>query len=81
MLDAFGQAISCLYAAGTGMASVMGGYYPTGNINLGPPMLATSPATMQRALRNIKMEPIPTTSGAGSVWVPPRERRIQILLA
>lgn len=31
-----GQPIPGLYAAGTDMASVMGGYYPAGGINLGP---------------------------------------------
>lgn len=32
------QPIEGLYAAGTDMASVMGGYYPSGGINLGPAM-------------------------------------------
>ncbi|MDE1166815.1 MAG: FAD-dependent oxidoreductase [Pseudomonas sp.] len=36
VLDAQGQAITGLYAAGTDMASMMGGYYPAGGINLGP---------------------------------------------
>lgn len=31
-----GQPIPGLYAAGTDMASVMGGYYPAGGINIGP---------------------------------------------
>jgi len=30
--------IDGLYAAGTDMASVMGGFYPSGGINLGPAM-------------------------------------------
>jgi succinate dehydrogenase/fumarate reductase flavoprotein subunit len=38
VLDAHGQAIAGLYAAGTDMASMMGGYYPAGGINLGPAM-------------------------------------------
>ena len=36
VLNADGQAIKGLYAAGTDMASIMGGYYPAGGINLGP---------------------------------------------
>lgn len=36
VLDANGQAIPGLYAAGTDMASIMGGHYPAGGINLGP---------------------------------------------
>jgi succinate dehydrogenase/fumarate reductase flavoprotein subunit len=32
------QPIAGLYAAGTDMASVMGGFYPSGGINLGPAM-------------------------------------------
>jgi succinate dehydrogenase/fumarate reductase flavoprotein subunit len=38
VLDARGQPIPGLYAAGTDMASIMGGYYPAGGINLGPAM-------------------------------------------
>jgi succinate dehydrogenase/fumarate reductase flavoprotein subunit len=38
VLDARGDPIPGLYAAGTDMASVMGGYYPAGGINLGPAM-------------------------------------------
>jgi succinate dehydrogenase/fumarate reductase flavoprotein subunit len=33
-----GEAIEGLYAVGTDMASVMGGFYPSGGINLGPAM-------------------------------------------
>ncbi|MGC1328827.1 FAD-dependent oxidoreductase [Pseudomonas sp.] len=36
VLDGSGQPILGLYAAGTDMASMMGGYYPAGGINLGP---------------------------------------------
>ncbi|AZD18182.1 FAD-dependent oxidoreductase [Pseudomonas chlororaphis] len=36
VLDGQGQAISGLYAAGSDMASIMGGHYPAGGINLGP---------------------------------------------
>lgn len=36
VLDAQGQAIAGLYAAGSDMASIMGGHYPAGGINLGP---------------------------------------------
>ena len=36
VLDESGQPIEGLYAAGTDMASIMGGYYPAGGINLGP---------------------------------------------
>ena len=36
VLDHNGQAIGGLYAAGCDMASVMGGFYPAGGINLGP---------------------------------------------
>ncbi|CAM3840403.1 3-oxosteroid 1-dehydrogenase [Pseudomonas reidholzensis] len=38
VLDARGAAIAGLYAVGTDMASVMGGLYPSGGINLGPAM-------------------------------------------
>jgi len=38
VLRANGQPIEGLYAAGTDMASVMGGFYPSGGINLGPAM-------------------------------------------
>jgi predicted oxidoreductase len=38
VLDAGGGPIPGLYAAGTDMASVMGGHYPAGGINLGPAM-------------------------------------------
>jgi succinate dehydrogenase/fumarate reductase flavoprotein subunit len=36
VLDARGQPIAGLYAVGTDMASIMGGHYPAGGINLGP---------------------------------------------
>ncbi|MCY1282385.1 3-oxosteroid 1-dehydrogenase [compost metagenome] len=36
VLDGDGQPIPGLYAAGTDMASVFGGWYPSGGINLGP---------------------------------------------
>jgi succinate dehydrogenase/fumarate reductase flavoprotein subunit len=38
VLDATAKVIPGLYAVGTDMASVMGGYYPAGGINLGPAM-------------------------------------------
>lgn len=38
VLDGSGAPIPGLYAAGTDMASVMGGHYPAGGINLGPAM-------------------------------------------
>lgn len=38
VLDAGSTPIPGLYAAGTDMASVMGGHYPAGGINLGPAM-------------------------------------------
>jgi succinate dehydrogenase/fumarate reductase flavoprotein subunit len=38
VLDEAGAPIPGLYAAGTDMASVMGGHYPAGGINLGPAM-------------------------------------------
>ena len=38
VVDAQGAPIGGLYAAGTDMASVMGGFYPAGGINLGPAM-------------------------------------------
>jgi succinate dehydrogenase/fumarate reductase flavoprotein subunit len=38
VLDDSGQAIQGLYAAGTDMASIMAGHYPSGGINLGPAM-------------------------------------------
>nr|VVN07197.1 3-oxosteroid 1-dehydrogenase [Pseudomonas fluorescens] len=36
VLDEQRQAIGGLYAVGTDMASIMGGHYPAGGINLGP---------------------------------------------
>ncbi len=38
VLDAADRPIAGLYAVGTDMASIMGGYYPSGGINLGPAM-------------------------------------------
>jgi len=38
VLDADGKPIDGLYAAGNDQASVMGGHYPSGGINLGPAM-------------------------------------------
>lgn len=38
VLDGDGAPIDGLYAAGTDMASIMGGHYPSGGINLGPAM-------------------------------------------
>ena len=38
VLDRGGRPIAGLYAVGTDMASVMGGCYPSGGINLGPAM-------------------------------------------
>lgn len=38
VLDGQNQPIDGLYAAGTDMASIMGGFYPAGGINLGPAM-------------------------------------------
>jgi succinate dehydrogenase/fumarate reductase flavoprotein subunit len=38
VVDARGDPVPGLYAAGADMASVMGGYYPAGGINLGPAM-------------------------------------------
>jgi succinate dehydrogenase/fumarate reductase flavoprotein subunit len=38
VLDRYDQPIAGLYAVGTDMASVMGGFYPSGGINLGPAM-------------------------------------------
>ena len=38
VLDAGGKPIEGLYAAGNDQASVMGGHYPSGGINLGPAM-------------------------------------------
>jgi succinate dehydrogenase/fumarate reductase flavoprotein subunit len=38
VLNQNNEVISGLYAVGTDMASVMGGYYPSGGVNLGPAM-------------------------------------------
>jgi predicted oxidoreductase len=38
VLDGAGVPVPGLYAAGTDMASIMGGSYPAGGINLGPAM-------------------------------------------
>ncbi len=39
VLDANGRALPGLYAAGTDQASVFGGHYPSGGINIGPAMV------------------------------------------
>jgi len=36
VLDRQGLPVAGLYAAGSDMASIMGGHYPAGGINLGP---------------------------------------------
>lgn len=38
VLNTANQPIDGLYAAGSDMASIMGGFYPAGGINLGPAM-------------------------------------------
>jgi predicted oxidoreductase len=38
VLDRTGHAIAGLYACGNDMTSIMGGYYPSGGITLGPAM-------------------------------------------
>ena len=38
VLDADGEPIPGLYAAGSDQANVMGGHYPSGGINIGPAM-------------------------------------------
>jgi succinate dehydrogenase/fumarate reductase flavoprotein subunit len=38
VLDASGEPVAGLYAAGSDQASVMGGHYPAGGINIGPAM-------------------------------------------
>ena len=38
VLTADGQPVPGLYVAGSDQASVMGGHYPSGGINLGPAM-------------------------------------------
>lgn len=54
VLRADGQAIEGLYAVGTDMASVMGGYYPSGGINLGPAMTFGYIAGLYAAQRDFK---------------------------
>jgi succinate dehydrogenase/fumarate reductase flavoprotein subunit len=49
VLDEAGAPIPGLYAAGTDMASVMGGHYPAGGINLGPAMTFGFIAGLQAA--------------------------------
>jgi succinate dehydrogenase/fumarate reductase flavoprotein subunit len=49
VLDAEGVPVPGLYAAGTDMASVMGGHYPAGGINLGPAMTFGYIAGLQAA--------------------------------
>jgi succinate dehydrogenase/fumarate reductase flavoprotein subunit len=51
-----GQPIPGLYAAGTDMASVMGGHYPAGGINLGPALTFGHIAALHAAG---KLEPSP----------------------
>ena len=38
VLDAAGQPVPGLFAAGNDMSSIMGGHYPSGGITLGPAM-------------------------------------------
>ena len=49
VLDTGGQPIPGLFAAGADMASVMGGHYPSGGINLGPAMTFGHLAGLQAA--------------------------------
>jgi len=58
VLNSDNEPVPGLYAAGTDMASIMGGYYPSGGINLGPAMTfgyiagchaAASPAPEKRS--------------------------------
>lgn len=55
VLDAGGAPIPGLYAAGTDMASVMGGHYPAGGINLGP-ALTFGHIAARHAAGNIRPE-------------------------
>jgi succinate dehydrogenase/fumarate reductase flavoprotein subunit len=54
VLDSAGAPIEGLYAAGCDQASVMGGYYPSGGINLGPAMTFGRCGTACCRGRNLK---------------------------
>ncbi|MET4136667.1 succinate dehydrogenase/fumarate reductase flavoprotein subunit [Pseudarthrobacter sp. PvP090] len=55
VLDNAGNPITGLYVAGSDQASVMGGHYPAGGINLGPALTsATSPAATSQTLPTMK---------------------------
>ena len=53
VVDASGQAIAGLYAAGNDMASMMGGNYPSGGITLGPAMTFGYIAAQHAAGKNL----------------------------
>ncbi|SDK11393.1 FAD-dependent oxidoreductase [Billgrantia gudaonensis] len=62
VLDADGKPIAGLYAAGTDMASIMGGYYPAGGINLGPAMTFGYLAGLHAAGRQLSCHPFDAPS-------------------
>ncbi len=61
VLDAQGHPIGGLYAAGTDMASIMGGYYPAGGINLGPAMTFGHIAGLHAAGKHRETAPASST--------------------
>ncbi|MFC3607240.1 FAD-dependent oxidoreductase [Stutzerimonas tarimensis] len=63
VLNASGEPIVGLYAAGTDMASVMGGHYPSGGINLGPAM--TFGYVAGRHAAGVSAAPLPTDQRPG----------------
>ena len=64
VLDRAGRAIPRLFAVGNDMASVMGGFYPAGGINLGPAMTFGYVAGMEIAQRAGRTETAPATAEA-----------------
>jgi succinate dehydrogenase/fumarate reductase flavoprotein subunit len=73
VLDEHDQTIGGLYAVGTDMASVMGGFYPSGGINLGPAMTFGYIAG-RHAARAMDYEPHDGNApgSAGTAWTSKR---------
>lgn len=66
VLDRSGTTITGLYAVGTDMASVMGGFYPSGGINLGPAMTFGYIAGLHAASKQSSQAPPPGKPGGST---------------
>ncbi|GHE22216.1 FAD-dependent oxidoreductase [Halomonas urumqiensis] len=64
VLDGQNRPIDGLYAAGTDMASIMGGFYPAGGINLGPAMTFGHIAGLHAAGKRQETASTPNDSGS-----------------